>query len=89
MAWTDLHIAPAAQRDCTQIVLVCAYELACTEGADGREERRVGVRYLAVGGASQQSRYGLLDGRLFCIFIHRHPWANARFCRDEARDRVC
>jgi hypothetical protein len=30
--------------------------------------------YLAVGGACQQSRYGLLDGRLFCIFIHRHPW---------------
>ena len=30
--------------------------------------------YLAVGGACQQSRYGLLDGRLFCIFIHHHPW---------------
>jgi hypothetical protein len=30
--------------------------------------------YLVVGGASQQSRYGLLDGRLFCIFIHRNPW---------------
>jgi len=30
--------------------------------------------YLGVGGASQQSRYGLLDDRLFCIFIHRHPW---------------
>jgi len=30
--------------------------------------------YLGVGGASQQSRYGLLDGRLFCIFIHRRPW---------------
>jgi len=27
-----------------------------------------------VGGASQQSRRGLLDGRLFCIFIHRHLW---------------
>ena len=24
--------------------------------------------YLAVGGASQQSRYGLLDGHIFCIF---------------------
>jgi len=30
--------------------------------------------YLAVDGAPQQSRYGLLDGRLFCISIHRHPW---------------
>jgi hypothetical protein len=30
--------------------------------------------YLGVGGASQQSRYGLLDGHLFCIFIHRRPW---------------
>ena len=26
-AWTDRHIAPAAQRDCTQIVLVCAHSL--------------------------------------------------------------
>ena len=25
-------------------------------------------------GRPQQSRYGLLDGRLFCIFIHRHLW---------------
>jgi hypothetical protein len=30
--------------------------------------------YLGVGGASQQPRYGLLDGRLFCIFIHRPTW---------------
>jgi len=30
--------------------------------------------YLAVGRSCQQSRYGLLDGRLFCIFIHHHPW---------------
>ena len=30
--------------------------------------------YLGVGGTSQQSRYGLLDDRLFCIFIHRHSW---------------
>jgi hypothetical protein len=28
----------------------------------------------ALTGPSQQSRYGLLDGRLFCIFIHRHSW---------------
>ena len=26
-----------------------------------------------VRGASQQARYGLLDDRLFCIFIHCHP----------------
>ena len=39
-----------------------------------RSDRRVGARLLAVGGASQQSRYGLLDGHLFCICIHRHPW---------------
>ena len=32
--------------------------------------------YLGVGRASQQSRYGLLNGRLFCIFIHRHPWGD-------------
>jgi hypothetical protein len=32
----------------------------------------------AVGGGSQQFRYGLLNGRLFCIFIHRYLWANVR-----------
>ena len=32
--------------------------------------------YFGVGGASQQSRHGLLDGRMFCILIHRHPWAD-------------
>jgi hypothetical protein len=31
--------------------------------------------YWGVGGASQQSRYDLLDGRLHCMFIHRHPWS--------------
>jgi len=36
--------------------------------------RRVGARLSGRWRASQQSRYGLLDGRLFCIFIHRHPW---------------
>jgi hypothetical protein len=40
----------------------------------GRAPNGGSARLLAVGGASQQSRYGLLDGRLFCIFIHRHPW---------------
>jgi len=39
-----------------------------------------------LGGASQQSRYGLLDGRLFCISIHRPPWPNVRICRAA---RVC
>ena len=29
--------------------------------------------YLAVGEASQQSRYGLLDGRLFCIYSGASP----------------
>jgi hypothetical protein len=28
-----------------------------------------------VGGASQQSRCGLLDDYLFCMFIHRQPWS--------------
>jgi len=40
----------------------------------GEQNGGSGRGYLAVGGASQQSRYGLSDGRLFCIFIHRHPW---------------
>jgi hypothetical protein len=34
--------------------------------------RRAVIRALA--GGSQQSRYDLLGGRLFCIFIHRHSW---------------
>ena len=49
MAWTDLHIAPTAQRDRTQIVLVCAHALACTEGVGGRAERRFYVRLLDTG----------------------------------------
>jgi len=40
VARTDLHTAPTAQRDRTQIHLVCAHALACTEGADGRADRR-------------------------------------------------
>ena len=31
------------------------------------------LRYLGVGGASQQSRYGLLDGRLLCIYNGASP----------------
>jgi hypothetical protein len=44
VAWTDLYIAPAAQPDRTQIVLVCAHTLARTEGVGGRAERRVRER---------------------------------------------
>jgi len=35
-AWADLHIAPTAQRDRTQIILACAHALAATEGVGGR-----------------------------------------------------
>jgi hypothetical protein len=46
VAWTDLHIAPTAQPDRSQIVLVCAHTLARTEGVGGRELGGSSVRPL-------------------------------------------
>jgi hypothetical protein len=67
---------PAGSSGGTQISQICV-----PPGMDRSRRLKVqiggsGRGYLAVGGASQQSRYGLLDGRLFCIFIHRHPWGD-------------
>ena len=42
--------------------------------AENRAYRRLRVRLSGRWRASQQSRYGLLDDRLHCIFIHRHLW---------------
>jgi hypothetical protein len=55
----------------------CSFAASSSATAAERTGEHIGGSargYLAVGGACQQSRYGLLDGRLFCIFIHRHPW---------------
>ena len=41
----------------------------------GRAYRRVRARLSGRWPTSQQSRYGLLNGRLFCIFIHSHLWS--------------
>jgi len=56
VARTDLHIAPTAQRDRTQIVLVCAHTLARTEGFDGRAERRRCARLVLVSGLCRASK---------------------------------
>jgi len=79
VAWTDLHIAPTAQRDCTQVVLVCAHALACTEGVGGRAERRVGPPVAAVAPARKhrtagalfpESASGLRSPDLFDTLVH-------------------
>jgi hypothetical protein len=64
----DAHIATFS-RQVVRAVFLVARDAAFFSG------RRVGARiYPAVGAASQQSRYGLLDDRIFCTFIHRHLW---------------
>src|SRR5271155_172044 len=52
-----------------------------------RAERRVGARLSGRWRASQQSRYGLLDDRLHCIFIHRHLWGERPLMPRTARYR--
>ena len=54
-------------RICVPTGLIQLDKIAAPNGGSARG-------YFGVGGASHQSRYGLLDGRLFCIFIHRRPW---------------
>jgi hypothetical protein len=60
--------------DQAQIVQICLPQQASAKEPEHAHIGGSARGYLAVGGASQQSRYDLLDGRLFCIFIHRHPW---------------
>jgi hypothetical protein len=57
----------------TQITPICIAS-GDSDEIDGAAQNGGSVRgYLGVGEASQQSRHGLLDGRLFCISIHCHP----------------
>ncbi len=52
---------------------------------ENRPDRRVGARLSGRRRASQGSRYGLLDDRLHCIFIHRHLWGERCFCRGQGQ----
>jgi hypothetical protein len=54
--------------DQAQIVQICLPQQASAKEPEHAHIGGSARGYLAVGGASQQSRYDLLDGRLFCIF---------------------
>jgi hypothetical protein len=67
--WTG----PRSAAECTERPFLPAVGGAGRIGTS-RAIRRVGARLSGRWRASQQSRYGLLDDRLHCIFIHRHLW---------------